>query len=446
MPKGDGLGFVSKDYADLFRELRGDLANKEPSSLKPPYRVASAKWPSSTRSPSPVGVLRMKIRMPGDRFPIDAVVQGEYMKWSIVEALMQSFKKLLKIQINTGSILMCTDEIKILEVHTPSMAGNLWQFCEFRFDYQVAVEEEAALALVSGVFNRMADFEASFCQSLENKFREIYHLTVLGLINKRFALMDGRAVWNQLQFFKAAEVNDTNEITRLLKEVDVNAVQKEIRFPQGVLDEDSYFSVVTLQRTPLLAAAEAGRLEAVQLLVRAKAEVNYQDTSGFHALYLAAGSGVPEVVSCLLLQNADLHLRNRSGYTALHNAVGCGQAECIKVLLQANGDLNLKTRSGVAPVHLAAISNQSASLEVLKQCRANLDMPAVGGNTPVHEGVMQNNPEIIQKLFDLKEEEEGCKEAAGAQRFGEGTRRQPSGQLGDCGVQAPPPQLALKPE
>lgn len=24
--------------------------------------------------------------MPGDRFPIDAVVQGEYMKWSIVEA------------------------------------------------------------------------------------------------------------------------------------------------------------------------------------------------------------------------------------------------------------------------------------------------------------------------------------------------------------------------
>ena len=41
MPKGDGLGFVSKDiqsskavrclwedYADLFRELRGDLANK----------------------------------------------------------------------------------------------------------------------------------------------------------------------------------------------------------------------------------------------------------------------------------------------------------------------------------------------------------------------------------------------------------------------------------
>ena len=27
-------------------------------------------------------------------------------------------------------------------------------------------------------------------------------------------------------------------------------------------DQDSYFSVVTLQRTPLLAAAEAGRLEA----------------------------------------------------------------------------------------------------------------------------------------------------------------------------------------
>ena len=27
--------------------------------------------------------------MPGDRFPIDSVVHGEYMKWSIVEARVQ---------------------------------------------------------------------------------------------------------------------------------------------------------------------------------------------------------------------------------------------------------------------------------------------------------------------------------------------------------------------
>lgn len=398
MGKGDGLGFVSKDYADLFRELRGDLVNKDPGSLKPPYRVPCGSGPPDGL---PLGVLTIKIRMPGDRFPIDSVVHGEYMKWSIVEALAQSFKKIGRMSVNPKNIQMC-DEIKILEVHTPSMAGQLWQFCSFRFDYKVALDEELAATLVPAVFYHMTDFEVIFCQNLENKFREIYHLTVLELINKRFALMDGRAIQQQLKLFKAAEANDVKEISVLLKEVDVDAVQKELRFPRNMLDEDAYFSLVTLQRTPLLAAAEAGRLEAVQLLVEANADVNYQDTSGFQALYLAAGAGAAEVVSYLLSQGSDLHLRNRSGYTALHNAAGCGKAQCIKLLLEARGDWNLKTRSGVAPVHVAAISNQAASLEVLHQCRANLDMPAVGGNTPVHEAVMQNNAEIIQKLFDLK--------------------------------------------
>jgi len=413
MPKGDGLGFISKDYADLFRELRGDLVNKAPEALKPPYRVVAGAGGIDSL---PMGVLRVKIRMPGDH-PISDVVQGEYMKWSMVEALAQSFKKIVtrhvrlaaEVQrmdilttLNPKSILMCGDMIKILEVHTPSMAGQQWQFCEFRFDYKVKIEDQdLAAALVAAVFHHMTDFEVIFCQNLESKFREIYHLTVLELINKRFVLMDGHVIQQQLQLFKAAKDN-VQEVARLVKEVDVNAFQKEPRFPQGILDEDDYFPIVSLQRTPLHAAAEAGRLEVVQMLVQANAEVNYQDTSGFHALYLAAGSGIPQVVSYLLSSDAELHLRNKSGYTALHNAVGCGKAECIRVLLKARGDLNLQTRSGLAPVHMAAISNQPTSLEVLHECKANLDMPAVGGNTPVHEAVMQNNPEIIQKLFDLK--------------------------------------------
>ncbi|CAJ1348684.1 unnamed protein product [Effrenium voratum] len=395
MPKGDGLGFVSKDYADLFRELRGELANKAPSELKPPYKVKTAEV---SERHFPVGVLAVKIRMPGE-IPIDAVVQGEYMRWSLVEALAQSFKK-LKVLVKASSILPFLPNVQILEVHTPSMAGHLWQFCEFRFDYKVAVGEQDAQDLVDAVSMNLTDFEAIFCQHLEEKFRDIYHLTVLGLLHKRFALMDGRLLWDQVRVFKAAESNDTQEISRLVQHVDVNAVQKEMKFPQGWLEEDEYFSMVSLRRTPLLAAAEAGHLEAVQLLVKAKAEVNVQDTSGFHALYLAAGAG-PEVVSFLLEQGSEVNLRNQSGYTALHNAAGCGP-QAIRVLLQARGDLNLLSRTGTAPVHVAAINNQPSSLEALQLCRANLDMPAAGGNTPAHEAVMQNNAEIIQKLFDLK--------------------------------------------
>lgn len=93
----------------------------------------------------PFGVLTVKLRMPGERFAIQEVVQGDYMRWSVVEALAQSFKK-LKANVGVKNILMCA-EIKILEVHTPSMAGYLWQFCEFRFDYQARLQENRLLKM-----------------------------------------------------------------------------------------------------------------------------------------------------------------------------------------------------------------------------------------------------------------------------------------------------------
>ena len=103
---------------------------QEPSSLKPPSKVQLL----APSRPYPCGVLTVKLRMPGERFAIQEVVQGDYMAWSIAEALAMSFKK-LKALVNVKNIFMC-DEIEIREVHTPSMAGYLWQFCEFRFDYQ----------------------------------------------------------------------------------------------------------------------------------------------------------------------------------------------------------------------------------------------------------------------------------------------------------------------
>ncbi|CAE7041984.1 unnamed protein product [Symbiodinium microadriaticum] len=403
MPKGDGLGYVSKDYADLFRELSGEFAHKDPVQLKPPCRVRKGTAEEMSVRHFPFGIVRVKLRMRGGDIAIEDVAKGEYMKWSVAEALSQSFKKLLKIVVPPSCILACTDEIEVLSVQRPSLGDCLWQFCEFRFDYKVDTADP--VLLLNGVFANMADFEAIFCQQLETRFRDVYLLTVLGLVNKRFLLMDGGAILDAISLHKAAEANDVEAIARLAKAnpSTINTILKGDRLPRGVLNEDETFSMVSLQRTPLLAAAEAGHAEAARRLLDAKAEVNYQDTSGFHALYLAAGApSAQEAVKLLLEQGADIQLANRSGYTALHNACGCGQVDSIRVLLEARADLNMKSRSGAAPVHVAAISDRPVSLEVLKQYKSNLDMPAVGGNTAVHEGVMQNNPGIIQKLFELK--------------------------------------------
>jgi len=224
-------------------------------------------------------------------------------------------------------------------------------------------------------------------------------------LNKRYSLMKGSEVMSQVALFEAAMTNDVSMVERLIqKGVDVNACQKAKGFPGAILEEELRFLCVQLSRTPLLAAAEEGHVEAMRMLLDSKADVNYRDNSGFHALYLAAGS--PDVaekaVNFLLANGADMKLANNSGYTPLHNACGSGEVGGIRALLEAKADMNIRSSNGAAPIHAAVINNQPKSLEVLKQFNANLNLPAFGGNTPVHEGVMANNPDIIKKLLELK--------------------------------------------
>lgn len=406
MPRGNGLGFISQSLEDFYRPLHGDLANKDPIQLKPPRRVERADPADLAVDFYPVGVLVVKIRTLGQDCAVVDIAGGDYMRWAMTQALSEVLSRMTKVRVRPTDVLFCMGDVDILDVKMPTLGTDVWQFCDFRFDFKLRVaSHQDAVTACHCVFTNMAAFEAEFCKALEYKFREIYILTVLSLVNKMYILTDGLKAANQLKLFEASQENDTAAIVRLLKAgADVNASAQECAYPRQLLDEDTRWLYLTLGRTPLLGAAEEGHLEAMQALLDAKADVHSQDASGFHALYLAAG--VPEeaagAASALLLeQGADAGLRNGGGYTPMHNACGCGETGAIKVLLEARADLSSKSNSGAAPVHVAALNDQPGALEMLKACGANLDMPAFGGNTPVHEGVMQNNPDIIAKLFAL---------------------------------------------
>jgi len=428
MPQGNGMGFVSKDVEDLFRPLDGKLALKEPDSLKPPYRVRRCvREVPQELAPIPPkfwavdnqnlvvakdldrwcspGVLIIKLRLADEEIAIADVARGPYTKWAVVESLAEAIYMVSGVEIDARScILFCMDEVKILDVQMPFNGTTVWQFCDFRFDYMLNIDRQDARVAVQAVFEEMAVFERVFCKALEMKFRNIYHLTVLNLLDKQYALVDGERLGSGRQLFEAACQNDVNTIQTLVKAgIDVNWRPKECAYPMNLLEEEFRMIWVGLGRSALLGAAEEGHIEAMRELLDAKADVNFQDNSGFHALYLGAGAEDAEkVVKFLLDWGANVNLKNKNGYTPIHNACGCGEKGAIKALLEANADLNIRSSSGSAPIHVAVLNNQPDALEALAGLKANLDMPAFGGNTPVHEGVMQNNPAIIQKLLELK--------------------------------------------
>ncbi|QOI96797.1 MAG: ankyrin repeat domain-containing protein [Flammeovirgaceae bacterium] len=74
--------------------------------------------------------------------------------------------------------------------------------------------------------------------------------------------------------------------------------------------------------SPLISAALFGKTEAARLLLKAGADINFQNNDGSTALHTAAFFCRPEIVKLLLEMKADKTLRNKFGATPYDNVAG----------------------------------------------------------------------------------------------------------------------------
>lgn len=146
---------------------------------------------------------------------------------------------------------------------------------------------------------------------------------------------------------------------------------------------------------PLPLAARAGKLEIVQLLLEAGADVN-STMDGRHpdgdtvreatALLHAASRGYLDVVELLLANGADPNkVEIQEGDTPLHGAAFFDYADVIKILLENGADPDVQRISdGIAPLHWAARNGSSEAVEALVQGGANVNMKDLDrGLTPL---------------------------------------------------------------
>jgi len=87
--------------------------------------------------------------------------------------------------------------------------------------------------------------------------------------------------------------------------------------------------------TPLLNAAEVGRVDLLKLLVAAGANPMATEKDGRNALHLAAASACPEAVRFLLDKKLGVNSLSDSGLTPLMHAAGAGRLETVTLLLRA---------------------------------------------------------------------------------------------------------------
>lgn len=112
---------------------------------------------------------------------------------------------------------------------------------------------------------------------------------------------------------------------------------------------------------PLHLAAQYGRVQVVQMLIRAHPELllpykEQNDDSSFKSqnrtyisthspLHLASRNGHTDVVAILLAAGVDVNLLTSSG-TALHEAALCGKDSVVRELLESGADLKMTDSEG----------------------------------------------------------------------------------------------------
>jgi ankyrin repeat protein len=133
--------------------------------------------------------------------------------------------------------------------------------------------------------------------------------------------------------------------------------------------------------TPLMVAAQQGRLDVVRQLVDAGAKVSSSDKEGVTALMLAASSNHADIALHLLSRGADLNAKTREGSNALMAAAFGGCADVVRVLLPKGADSSVRDRHERTTLMAAALSGDTAVVEALLAGHPDLEVQDDGGLT-----------------------------------------------------------------
>ena len=169
-------------------------------------------------------------------------------------------------------------------------------------------------------------------------------------------------------------------------------------------DPDDPVNYVNAGETPLMHAARAGSVDAVNLLVRAGARINARATwNGQTALMWAAAEGHAPVVQALIEGGADIFARSNAGTSPIFYAVRKGDMRSVQALLAAGANVNEKRPDLATPLLVAIINGHEDLVDLLLDKGA--DPNAEGGATELTvPGVRARPHKIVLKTPSLKEQ------------------------------------------
>ena len=136
--------------------------------------------------------------------------------------------------------------------------------------------------------------------------------------------------------------------------------------PDGFVDENGV--------SALIAAANQGHAEVVEVLLDAGADPDRQAPKGSSALMAASGEGHVHVVCLLLDGGANPDLLNKTGVSALIWACSKGNVDVVRVLLERGAKINHADHAGVTALMAASVLGHVEVVRLLLEHGARTDL------------------------------------------------------------------------
>jgi ankyrin repeat protein len=129
--------------------------------------------------------------------------------------------------------------------------------------------------------------------------------------------------------------------------------------------------------TPLMSAAKAGHLHALQALIEGGAGINTRDPEGRTALMYAAAENRAQAIAILVRLGAKVDLSDKTGMTALMVATKTRQVEAVAMLVSCGAPTTMRNADGLTAREIAVQKLFPELLRVLKQAESDQRSPTV---------------------------------------------------------------------
>jgi ankyrin repeat protein len=168
---------------------------------------------------------------------------------------------------------------------------------------------------------------------------------------------------------------ERNQVMAAANAGDLDAVRQWIRDGEEVNTVNPILNSFSDGHTPLLVAARDNHAQIVEELLAAGAEVRVKDWVFKGApIHKATYNGNPEILR-MLVQHPDIDIDVQgpiNGYTPIHDALWHGYAECARILLDSGARLDLKGHDGKTPLDVA-VEVFGEDSDMVRDIRAAMD-------------------------------------------------------------------------